>query len=77
MKKTLVKTNTAQNENHINNYVFHKGLDNLWAAIPRDQYVNYFNDYQCTGVIRSIELSTVISLANKVTLDSDYLSKIK
>lgn len=65
------------NDNKLSDYLFHQGLDKLWAAVPREQYVNYFNNYQCQGVIRSRELSTVIALVIKVDADSEYLAKIQ
>lgn len=57
-------------------WLFHKGLDGNWAAIPRDKVESYFNNYSCPDIIRSSQLSTVIELAEKVTLDKEFLKTI-
>lgn len=57
-------------------WLFHKGLDGNWAAIPRDKVHCYFNNYNCPGVIRSPQFNTVRELAEKVTQDPEFLKTI-
>ena len=59
------------------NWLFHKGLDGNWAAIPREKIADYFNDYNTPGIIRSTQLSTVVELASKVSYDPEFLNTIE
>ena len=50
----------------ITDYLFHYNSNTkFWAAIPRDKYVFYWNDYSTPGVIRSKSISTLIEIINK------------
>ena len=62
--------------NKLYDWLFHQGLDGNWAAIPRDKIAEYFNDYNCQGVIRSSQLETVVELASKVSYDPEFINKI-
>ena len=57
----------------LTSWVFHKGIDGNWAAIPREKLSEYWNNYNCSGVIRSSQLSTAIELAGKVINNPSYL----
>lgn len=57
----------------LTNWLFHKGIDGKWAAIPREKITEYWNDYNCEGIIRSSQLETVIELAEKVSNDNTFL----
>ena len=47
-------------------YVFHfNSYNELWNAIPRDVYHEYFNNFDVAGVLKSKELTTLISLILK------------
>ena len=63
--------------NELYDWLFHKGLDGNWAAIPRDKVADYFNDYNTDGVIRSKTFDTVIELATRVDKDPEYLKKLE
>ena len=47
-------------------YVFHfNPYNELWSAIPRDVYQEYFNNSDVAGVLKSKELPTLLSLIMK------------
>lgn len=47
-------------------YVFHfNPYNELWSAIPRDVYQQYFNNNEVDGVLKSKELTTLFSLIGK------------
>jgi hypothetical protein len=49
-------------------YVFHfNPYNELWSAIPRDIYQQYFNNNEMDGVLKSKELTTLFSLIGKGT----------
>ena len=50
----------------LTDYLFHYNSNTkFWAAIPRDKYNFYWNDYNTPGVIRSKNISTLIEIINK------------
>jgi hypothetical protein len=47
-------------------YVFHfNPYNELWSAIPRDVYQEYFNNSDVDGVLKSKEYTTLIALILK------------
>lgn len=47
-------------------YVFHfNPYNELWSAIPRDVYQEYFNNNDVAGVLKSKEYTTLIALILK------------
>jgi hypothetical protein len=47
-------------------YVLHfNPYNELWSAIPRDVYQQYFNNNEVDGVLKSKELTTLLSLIAK------------
>ena len=47
-------------------YVFHfNPYNELWNAIPREIYQQYFNNNEVDGVLKSKELTTLLSLIAK------------
>lgn len=47
-------------------FVFHYNIyTNLWAAIPRELYTKYWEDYSNPGILRSSKLETLIELILK------------
>lgn len=53
--------------NKLYNYVFHfSDSSELWAAIPRDDYKNYFNGKRVnTGVLYAKDVTTLIEFLSK------------
>jgi hypothetical protein len=64
------------NINVLNSWVFHNGPDGNWAAIPREKLIEYWNNYDCEGIIRSSQLTTVVELASKVIHNPSYLNNL-
>jgi hypothetical protein len=47
-------------------YVFHfNPYNGLWSAIPRDSYQEHFNNHETAGILKSKELTTLMSLIAK------------
>ena len=47
-------------------YVFHfNPYNELWSAIPRDSYQQYFNNNEIDGILKSKEYTTLIALILK------------
>lgn len=50
----------------IYDYVFHYNPHTeLWSAIPRDRYVEYWNDRDSIDVLKSKEIRVLIELVNR------------
>jgi hypothetical protein len=48
-------------ENKLQDYVFHYNVYNeLWSAIPRDRYMKYWNDIECPGIIKDVNINNLI-----------------
>lgn len=55
---------------HYNPYV------KIWSAIPRDQYINYWDDADLESVLRSKNHSTLVELITKTGGDKNKLKKL-
>ena len=61
----------------LHNWVFHYNeYNNLWAAIPRDLYEEYWNNKDEKGIIRSERIETLVSLIGKIEEDPEFLESI-
>ena len=59
----------------VTDYLFHYNSNTkFWAAIPRDKYVFYWNDYSTPGVLRSKNFSTLLELVSK---GDEFINKIR
>jgi len=48
------------------NWVFHfNPYTKQWAAIPRDLYNSYWDNYELEGIIRSSKFSTLLDIIQK------------
>lgn len=48
------------------NWVFHfNPYTNQWAAIPRDLYTSYWDNYELEGIIRSSKFSTLLEIIER------------
>jgi hypothetical protein len=53
-------------QSYLNDWVFHfNSFTEQWAAIPRDSYDEYWNDYKNASVLRSKSLNTLLELLHK------------
>jgi hypothetical protein len=51
---------------YLQDWIFHfNSITDQWAAIPRDAYTDYWNDYKNAGVLRSKNLNTLLELLHK------------
>lgn len=58
------------NQSHLHNWVFHYNPNtSLWSAIPRDRYLEYWNDYSISGVFRSPRVSVLVEIIQKTNGD--------
>jgi hypothetical protein len=57
-----LKTETS----YLTDWVFHyNSFGETWAAIPRDTYTEYWNDYSHPKVLRSKKIETLLTLLHK------------
>ena len=49
---------------------------NLWAAVPKDLYRQYWDKYDLPGVIRSSKIETLLELLHKSKGDIDLLNEM-
>jgi hypothetical protein len=64
-------------QSYLNDWVFNfNSYTEQWAAIPRETYTEYWNDYTTAGVLRSKNLNTLLELLHKAKGNSDKLEHI-
>lgn len=57
------------------NYVFHfNHHTELWSAIPRELYLEYWNNPDTEGILKSKDLNVLIYLINK---GADFIKTVK
>lgn len=62
---------------HLHHYVFHYNtLNNTWNAIPRDQYKEYWNDFENEHILRSDKIETLIEILDRIDRNVNYLDTI-
>lgn len=62
---------------YLNDWVFHFNIHaEQWAAIPREIYNEYWNDYKHAGVLRSKHLNTLLDLLHKSKGNVDIIEDI-
>jgi hypothetical protein len=75
----MQETQEQQNENLLQNWVFHfSPHTNLWSGFHRDNYLSYWNDYNSKHVIRSKDINVIVELIKKingdVTMIDDFIN---
>ena len=64
-------------QDYLNDWVFHfNPYANQWAAIPRDKYKEYWNNFKHHAVLRSKHLNTLIDLLHKSKGDMNIIEDI-
>jgi len=64
-------------QSYLNDWVFNfNSYTEQWAAIPRETYNEYWNDYKNAGVLRSKNLNTLLELLHKAKGDTDVIEHI-
>jgi hypothetical protein len=59
------------------NYIFHfNEFTNLWNAIPRDLYNQYWDNNKIDGVLSSSRIEVLIDLISKIDKDKEFLNKL-
>jgi hypothetical protein len=67
----------ANSLDYLNDWVFHfNAHTEQWAAIPRETYNEYWNDYKKAGVLRSKHLNTLLDLLHKSKGNTDIIEDI-
>jgi hypothetical protein len=69
----------SKNDNlsYLYDWVFHfNHYNNTWAAIPRDMYKQYWDNYNLPGIIRSSKIETLLELLYKSKGDIDLLNEM-
>jgi hypothetical protein len=64
-------------ESFLYDWVFHYNpYSENWAAIPRETYVEYFQNYNHPSIIRSSSINTLLELLYKSKGDRTIIEKI-
>jgi hypothetical protein len=64
-------------KDYLYDWVFHfNHYNNTWAAIPRDMYKQYWDNYNLPGIIRSSKIETLLELLHKSKGDIDLLNEM-
>lgn len=64
------------NMNYLEDWVFHYNIHaDKWAAIPRDHYHDYWNDFSHPSIIRSSKIETLLELLHKTKGDVSNLEE--
>jgi len=67
----------TQDLSYLTDWVFHfNAHTEQWAAIPRETYSEYWNDYKNAGVLRSKNLDTLLELLHKAKGSTDVIEHI-
>ena len=62
---------------YLSDWVFHYNSDNKkWAAIPRESYTAYWNNYSHSSVLRSNSIETLLELLHKAHGDVVKIDKL-
>jgi len=62
---------------YLEDWVFHfNSFRNEWAAIPRETYSEYWNNYKHAGVLRSKHLNTLLDLLHKTKGNKEFIEDI-
>jgi hypothetical protein len=64
-------------EEYLQSWVFHfNPYKEIWYAIPRDKYMDFWQGGDVEGVQKSQSLSTLLMLMHKTNGDIDKMNKI-
>jgi hypothetical protein len=59
------------------NWVFHfNSFNNMWAAIPREHYQEYWNVSDHPSIIKSREITTLIDILYKIGGDPSKIEQL-
>jgi hypothetical protein len=64
-------------QDYLHDWVFHyNSINEQWAAIPRDKYAEYWNDYSTSYVLRSNSINTLLDLLHLCKGDITQLNEL-
>ncbi len=68
---------TPHELSYLEDWVFHfNSISEEWAAIPRETYSEYWNNYKHSDVLRSKHLNTILDLLHKSKGNKDIIEDI-
>jgi hypothetical protein len=66
-----------QDLSYLEEWVFHfNSFTEEWAAVPRETYDEYWNEYNHPDVLRSKQLNTLLDLLHKSKGDKEVIDHI-
>jgi hypothetical protein len=69
--------NTGSDYPSLYNWVFHYNeYTDLWNAIPRDYYSDYWNNSNCEHILSSSSIETLKELIYKTSGDKEKIEKL-
>lgn len=62
---------------YMHDWVFHYDIyADVWNAIPRDKYAQYWNKRFVSGILKSKEIETLFDLIHRTHGDDDKIEKL-
>ena len=62
---------------YLHDWVFHYNpFMDIWSAVPRDLYVEYWNGYEGRNILRAKHLNVLIDLLHKAKGDVETIHEI-
>ena len=69
--------NSRSELSYLEDWVFHyNSITNNWAAIPRECYSEYWNNYKHPDILRSKHLNTLLDLLHKTKGDKNTIEDL-
>jgi hypothetical protein len=66
-----------QDLSYLEDWIFHYSVHtNEWAAIPRNSYKEYWNNYKHSDILRSKHLNTLLDLLHKSKGDAGIIEDL-
>jgi hypothetical protein len=67
----------VDDQSYLYDWVFHYNpYSEMWAAVPREIYNEYFQNYNHSSIIRSSNINTLTELLHKSKGDTAIIEKI-
>lgn len=67
----------TQDLSYLNDWVFHfNPYTSQWAAVPRETYNEYWNDYKNNRVLRSKDINTLLGILHKAKGNTNVIEHI-
>jgi hypothetical protein len=64
-------------QDYLHDWVLHyNSITEQWAAIPKDKYADYWNNYSTPGILRSNTITTLLDVLNLCLGDTTLFDEL-